>query len=714
MSATRRDFIKVTAAGTAGMMVLGRAGQAYAFSWSKPLQKFIMPLQGLGASGIPTLTPDNATFGAGVDYYKIQLNAFRQTLHPTLDLGRLGTDPLGTRLYGYAGLGGTHRHLGGLIIARKGQPVRINLTNNLPFTHILPFDGSIPMPDSLRQDRAAVHLHGGLVPWASDGGPFHWIGNASNGAAVGTSLLGSGAWLKDNLGNATYDYWYPNNQASRLMWYHDHAIGITRLNAYAGAATGYLIYEAGLETSLGLGGPGTPLVVQDKVFWDPMVDPGYSGIITAALPGDLWYPYLYEKARWKVSNAKKALPTPIPSCIPEFFGDTMLVNGTVYPYVQVTREKFRFRLLNACNARFLSLRFVMEDVLVPGEPQLVKGLPVAAPVEVVQIGTEGGFLPAPAQLFTSAGLPGTGAPLAPNPPFLVTTAERPDIIVDFSLVPAGFNVLLYNDAPAPYPAGAPDTDWFFGSKKTPVATTAGNGPNTRTLMQFRVVAATPSNLVQVPVLTGVVPVLPTKADAFNGGLMLDTAALPLSPFASYLVLPNTQELTLNETFDANGRLIQLLGTTAPAVGGGFGTPYVGATPQTAQYGTIQIWNIYNLTADAHPMHFHLFNVMVLGRRPFNTANFTGIPAYNALGVGPDANETGWKETVRMMPGTCTTVAILVEHPLPLGYVDVPQTAGGTARCNLPTSPRTGGHEYVWHCHILEHEEHDMMHPLVAS
>jgi spore coat protein A, manganese oxidase len=373
---------------------------------------------------------------------------------------------------------------------------------------------------------------------------------------------------------------------------------------------------------------------------------------------------------------------------------------------------YRFRLLNACNARFLSLQFVMEDPLVPGEPALVKGLPVPANVNVWQIGTEAGFLPQPVQLFQN-GLPGPGAPLAPNPPFLVTTAERPDILVDFSNVPVGSKVLLYNDAPAPYPGGSPLNDWFFGSNKTPVPTTVGNGPNTRTPLQFQIVATggVPPNVSAFPNLTGVVPTLPTTADAVNGGLKLN---IPGGNFSynglNYLVLTNTQELTLNEMFDAWGRLEQRIGTTAPAPGGGFGTPYVGATPQTAQYGTIQIWNIYNLTADAHPMHFHLFNVMVLRRRPFNAANFTGIPAWTGPGVGPDANETGWKETVRMMPGTCTTVAILVEHPLPTRTVNVAPNVTAT----LPSSPRIAGDEYVWHCHILEHEEHDMMHPLSAS
>jgi len=263
-------------------------------------------------------------------------------------------------------------------------------------------------------------------------------------------------------------------------------------------------------------------------------------------------------------------------------------------------------------------------------------------------------------------------------------------------------------------------DWFVGSNKTPVPTLAGSGPNTRTLMQFTVIAGAPSQTVSVPNLRGVVEFLPTTPDFTNGGLKLNATPGGTITFArtQYDYLKATQDLTLNEAFDTYGRLIQMLGTTTPVAGGGFGTPYEGVgsgLPQTAKYGTVQIWNIYNLTADAHPMHFHLFNVMVLRRRPFNVARFTGIPAFTGPGVGPDANETGWKETVRMMPGTCTTVAVLVEHPLPLGYVDVPQTAGGSVRCDMPqVSPRTGGHEYVWHCHILEHEEHDMMHAMVAT
>jgi spore coat protein A len=189
---------------------------------------------------------------------------------------------------------------------------------------------------------------------------------------------------------------------------------------------------------------------------------------------------------------------------------------------------------------------------------------------------------------------------------------------------------------------------------------------------------------------------------------------------------------LNEAFDQYGRLTQLIGNLAE-VGGEFGSHYADEHGEDVTYGTIQVWNVYNLSADTHPMHFHLFNVMVM-RRQSVKLNREGMPVLFGRGRGPEPNETGWKETVRMNPGECTTVAVLVEIRLtcsnsPRERKEIPRrrtfswrrSDGSIVNSNpVPSSPRlssrfgiTAG-EYVWHCHILEHEEHDMMHSLSAA
>jgi spore coat protein A, manganese oxidase len=727
MNVTRRQFIKTTA-GAAGALaasgILLKAGRAYPFSNSPGLKKFIDPLPIFGPN-IPLATADKSTY-PGVDYYEITAGWYQQSL--SSDMVRVFKTYTGTRLYGYQdsafGLNPNNKslnngkHLGGAILATKGTPARLKFTNALPLSHIIPFDATIPMPNTgLRQDRIAVHLHGGLVPWTSDGGPFHWFANPNNagGAAQGASQV---AWLPDATGTLTTDLYYPNNQSARFMWYHDHAIGTTRTSAYAGLATGYIILDPTdpVETALG-SYPTLILVFQDKVFWDPAIDPNYSLYVTGAQPGDLWYPYLYEKNRWKMQGNAKAAP--VPSAIPEFFGDTMLVNGHVYPTYPVDKGTWRLRMLNACNARFLNLKFVYEDSANAGEPLGGYLTPSVAPVDVWVVGTEGGYLPAEKQIFTN-GLPVAGVNALI--PLLQGPAERLDLLVDFSKVTGNSKVLLYNDAPAPYPIGTPLADFYPGAAGNPVVTAAGMGPNTRTIMQF-VVSTTSGVPFAQPSLAGANPTLPTNFDNINGGLTL--AAAPGSVVqhngVGYTYLPTTQELTLNEVFDAFGRLQQLVGTTVPLVKGTFGRFYLDAPTETAKYGTIQIWNIYNLTADTHPMHFHLFNVMVLRRRPFNVTKFNGIPTFTALGRGPEVGEEGWKETVKMWPGECTTVAVLVEPPLPNNSrtVTVTPSGGGNFTGTVPTSPRlfqfgVTGDEYVWHCHILEHEEHDMMRPLVGS
>ncbi|MBI5589721.1 MAG: multicopper oxidase domain-containing protein [Deltaproteobacteria bacterium] len=729
---SRREFIKMSAGATAALgmstMLPWRFGarEAMAFSNSIPLQKFIQHLRDFGPQ-IPVAAPDTTTY-ANVDYYQVTAGWFRDQLHPSL--------PNPTRLYGYGPAGTTAGglaggvHLGNAIVATKGRPVRIKFSSALPGTHILPFDSTIPTAPGIlggSQDRAAIHLHGGLVPWASDGGPFNWVDPRG---AVGASNV---SWLPNATGLLTNDYYYPNNQSARLMWYHDHAIGTTRTSAYAGLASAYILVdptdpiEIALTSAMSsLGDPHFDadfLVFQDKIFWNPALDPNYALYVTGVQPGDLWYPYLYERNRWKINGPKFA--PPIPSAIPEFFGDTMLVNGSVYPEQTLDAEVYRFRLLNACNARFLNLKFVIDTGI--GEPVGTYLAPTPAPVDVWIIGTEGGFLPAPVQLFQS-GLPMAGfipTPTLPGP-LLMGPAERVDILVDFSKC-FGQKVLLFNDAQAPFPVGAPVNDYYPGAPKNPIVTSLGFGPNTRTLMRFAVtginVGPSLSSILGTitPAFSNspVNPVLPT-VPTVNGGNTL--AATPGSTInhkgVNYFYQPTTQELTLNEIYDVYGRLMQLVGTNVPLVKGTFGRSYMDAPTETVQYGTIQVWNIYNLTGDTHPMHFHLFNAMILKRQPFQVNSFNGIPSFTGPGRGPERGEEGWKETVKMNPGECTTIAILVEDPNPVGRQYAVTSGVNTYNATLPPSPRLAtfgvtGDEYVFHCHILEHEEHDMMRPLVG-
>ncbi len=249
--------------------------------------------------------------------------------------------------------------------------------------------------------------------------------------------------------------------------------------------------------------------------------------------------------------------------------------------------------------------------------------------------------------------------------------------------------MLYNDAPVPFPGGDP-----------PVQSPGTLGPDTRNLMQFRVI---PRQGLRDPLSLQLIPRLAVKAENFFGNV--NNAFLPGVAKLEKRLAAHTRDLTLNEEFDEFGRLIQFLGTNVVDHTNSEGNPsyartFESAPTETPTAGTVEIWRIFNLTGDVHPIHFHLVNVQVLSRQPFDVANYNGTPIFTGPARRPDLNEMGWKETVRMNPGEMTEVIMKFDLP------KVPFV--------IPVSPRTGGHEYVWHCHILEHEEHDMMRPLVVT
>ena len=687
---TRRHFMRISALAGAALALPVRRG--FPFAQSPPhMRKFLFALPGLGPSAkneigqyIPVAVPDTTKF-PGMDYYKIIMRQYSEHLHPDL------SDK--TTFWGYADATNTrepvNQYLGPAIVAKRGRPVRVTWVNNLPDKHPLPVDHTIMGAEvGQAENRAVVHLHGGLVPWTSDGGPFAWStpGNKTNGVD----------WQPG-------DFVYPNNQSARLAWYHDHAMGITRLNAYVGLAAPYLITdnaEADLVSSGALPDAEISLVIQDKSFVPPdvgRVDPTWQW----GRPGDLWYPHVYEPGRWDVGSdvqppALGTLPLPAVSAVPEAFFDTMLVNGGVYPYLDVEPRRYRFRILNGSQARFYNLQLYLAD-----STGKEANLQAAGP-PIIQVGTEGGFLPGPV-VVNNPPLP-TPLDAEGNADFtkpfnlLLAPAERADVIIDFRGF-EGRKLILYSDAPAPFPSGDPRNDYYTGDPDQTASggaprTKPGFGPNTRTLLQIRV----------APGPTSTEPDFATTLNLLNAGLpaaFADTQPPLLSNQVGDYV-PGMGK-TLNEDFDDYGRLIQRLGTTDQNGLNNQGLPTWGRgymdmpLTETAANGETQVWNIFNLTGDTHPIHIHLVNFQVISRAPFDAKT----PDFTAIGTPrpPDPNELGWKETVRANPGEVITVTMNFRAPDP--QVIQPWV-------KFATSPRTGGYEYVWHCHILEHEEHDMM------
>jgi len=698
MKLNRRNFLRNTAIAGAGMALPLKYAlpSATAATLSPNLRKWIQPLRGLGPAGIPLAQgiPDPAFPGATL--FQITAGEFDDQLHPDLPP---------TKLWGYWDTTNPMpRHLGGVIFNRKNVPSRVRFTNTLPARHILPVDRTVPGAE-LAQNRIVTHLHGGFVPWISDGGPFAWY---TPSGIHGPSFLNGPGSVFDNIpgypmlpGQA--DHYYPNGQGTRLGWYHDHAVGITRLNAYAGLASGYVILDEINDAYVAAGKiPGLastlPLIFQDKTFVHERIaetDPSWNDVARADVqrPGSLWYPHIYDPEYYEV--APGGLPLPHPSVVPEFFGDTMLCNGTVFPYLTVEAKRYRFLLLNACNARFLNINLFRarprtpEGIALDPRTQFPTNPPGPA---MRQIGTEGGFLVRDVRL--NSPKPFNRLNLTGN--LLLGPAERADVIIDFSKFD-GEEIIMYNDAPAPFPDGGPDTDFYLGNPENPEQPAPGTGPETRQILRFRVIPALtldpqpPQPILEPALLDPPLLVMPPN--------ILPAEVPPLPAPAGAPV----RDLSLNEAFDAYGRLTQLLGTIHTPMA------YEEKATEVVAAGSTEVWRIFNFSADTHPIHFHLVNVQVLSRQPFLVENDRVTFAGQAR--GPEQNELGWKETVKMHPREVTTVVLKFDLPggLPFDVASTPRAA----EMGL-TNPAKTYHEYVWHCHILEHEEHDMMRPLVVE
>jgi spore coat protein A len=489
------------------------------------------------------------------------------------------------------------------------------LEGNRPIAHRLPIDttlmwanpgnlgGQAPVP-------LVAHRHGGAETQGgySDGLPDAWSTPDANGDR-----------LPDFRGRLfSTPYTFTNAQEAGHLWFHDHALGVTRLNVGMGLAGNYLIRDANEDYLISrhmLPAPAyeLPLMIQDKMFDQT---------------GKVFYP----------SSDKESYPdAPAITHLPEFFGDFILVNGVPWPQCEVEPRAYRLRLLNASDSRFYKLQFVRRN---------------GAALSFHQVGTELGMMDGPVHLDT----------------LLLAPGERADVVINFAGVAREY-VRVTNSANAPYPDGDPDDPLTCGQ-----------------IMEFQVTQPLDSKVPNT--------ILPAFLRPINGMLpAIKTDGVP------------RRKLMLLEGTDPFGRLQTMLGTVNPAPGNpagpGFGTFFY-SDPVTEQIkvGATEIWELHNTTVDAHPIHLHLVDFRILNREPF-----TGIVIDKPMGSG-GATTGGYLTSVAL------SGAARPAEPNEAGRKDTVIAYPGEVTRILVTFARPG--EFVWHCHILSHEDHEMMRRFIVN
>jgi FtsP/CotA-like multicopper oxidase with cupredoxin domain len=631
---------------------------------------------------IPPVMPRAGTIkmrgGKPADYYEISMRQFSQQILPA------GLPA--TTVWGYGAVAAQSKR--GLLIhnapsltieAMHDRPVRVKWINELVdgngdfLPHLLPVDqtlhwanppggptGRDMRPEGLTETPGpytgpvpiVTHMHGAVgVGDESDGYAEAWYlpaaGNIPAGYATGgtwydffadKALAGFGvAW---GPGFATFQY--PNPDRASANWYHDHTLGMTRLNVYAGPAGFYIIR----------GGPAGDDAVLDSRSGTVAVLPGPAPKANDKFPPNKTYYEIPIAIQDRSFNADGSLFYPdtreffdeivgefipdgefSPIWNPEFFGNMVIVNGNTWPFQTVEQRRYRFRVLNGCQSRFLILDFNQ----IPG-------------VEVWAIGNEGGFLSAPVNLTATN-----------NNQLLVGLAERADLIVDFTNVPLGDHVLANVGPDEPFgggePGEPPDGDFDVADPDS-----------TGQIMQFRVVPAvapdptTPPQFLQLPVLTP---------------LPAEVGVRPLALIEK-----------MGEGFDADGNEVEgpveaLLGTVASGLT--VEKLWMDPVTENPEVGDTEVWEFYNTTGDAHPMHIHEVAFEVVNREGLVLDEEGEVIQPIQLDgniMPPESWETGVKDTITALPGQVTRVRLHFANP----------------------------GQFVWHCHIVEHEDNEMMRP----
>jgi len=624
---------------------------------------------------VPPVMPRAGTItrrgGQNVDYYEISMRQLAQQILPA------GFPA--TTVWGYGATAA--RNDRGLLLhnapsltieARWRRPVRVKWINDLVddgdyLSHLLPVDPTLhwanpPGGTEGRDMRPeftetpgpytgpvpiVTHVHGAVgVGDESDGYAEAWYLPAADDIPSGHATEGTWYAFFAGKAEASFDatwepgsatFQYPNDQRAATLWYHDHTLGMTRLNVYAGPAGFYLVRggpagdDAVLDSRTGarasLPGPAPrendkfppnkpyreiPIAIQDRSF---------------EADGSLFYPdtraFFDEIVGDFIPEGEFS-----PIWNPEFFGNFVMVNGNTWPYLEVERRRYRFRFLNGCQSRFLILNL---DA-VPG-------------VEVWQIGNEGGFLAAPVDLTADHGNR-----------LLLGLAERADVIVDFTNVPVGSYVLRNVGPDEPFGGGEPDEDFD-------VADPGSTGQ----VLQFRVGSrvgdddSTPPRFLRLPPIS------------------------PLPPATATRRLALIEKMGLGHDSEGNeleGPVEALLGR----VEDGEAVEYLWMDPVTENpaVGDTEVWELYNTTGDAHPMHIHEVVFEVVNREGLVLEGEEVATPIETDGVitGPEPWETGFKDTVIAYPGQVTRVKARFAKP----------------------------GQFVWHCHIVEHEDNEMMRP----
>jgi spore coat protein A, manganese oxidase len=539
--------------------------------------------------------------GCVVNFYTIEMKEIIHKLHPDIPPTKFWIyDDLSNHECRSTSNNKNAVPVNPLIVAERYHPVNVKWINNLPTKHLLEvyidhtLDGAdFPAPDV----RNVVHLHGGIQAPTSDGNPNDWYT--------------PGQYKIFN---------YPVYNPPTMLFWHDHASAITRLNVYAGLSGGvFIIRDEKIESKLNLptGKYEIPLVITDRTF---------------DIEGQLVY---------STSNSGPMHPKWNSS----FLGNTISVNNAVWPKLSVRPNKYRFRIVNSSDTRTYSLKLVYaNNMTVPGPA-------------FYQIGTDEGYLPRPVIL---------NDPFDPKSPQLILAiAERADIIIDFSNFEPGTEFIMINTANAPFPNGNP--------------------PNPNTVGQvMKIIVKKLSKEKHFCAKT------PKKFHRLNPSDVSVIRQLQLEVDTTMAMQPNALYL-------------ENLGFMKPVSE----RPLVGAT---------EMWEFVNVTAGMHPMHIHLIDFQLLNRQKFDVnayvaavmaanPNLTpgnGIP--NKVSVTPfllgppvsplGTNEDGNKDVIRANGGEVTR---LIMKFLPNG------------KKKYPFDPTKG--QFVWHCHLLSHEDNDMMRPM---